>query len=268
MRYRVIPLAPFLISLGLLLMGAPLVSAQDAPVAGPSITVVGYGEASVPAETARIQLTVSGNTYGPPPVPRPGATPGAEERESVAPVVAALVDAGIEEDQIEVLVGPSIGDWYAYSGPAIAVLRFSLDSPDLARITEIVDAASVGAADEGLLIGPVGALYEVADCSPLERDAREAAITQARANVDVQAELLGVTTGNVVGSRDIPVDFSLGSIQYGGVPPDQGCSPLVDAGPSLRLAPIDPTIEPMVTVRMQVEVSFEITEVDVATPES
>lgn len=268
MRRRVLPLAPFLISLGVLLMGAPLVSAQDALVATPLVTVVGYGEASVPAETAQIQLTVSGNNYGPPPVPRPGGTPGAEERESVAPIVAALVDAGIDEEQIDVLVGPFIGGAFAFNGPAIAVLRFSIESPDLARIRELVDAASVGAADEGLLIGPVGALYEVADCAPLERDAREAAIADARANAEVQAELLGVTTGNVVGSRDIPVDLGMASIQYGEVPADQGCSPLVDVALSTNLVPIDPTVEPMVTVRMQVEVSFEITEEDAATPVS
>ncbi len=268
MRRRSVPLSVLLVSVSVLLMGASLVSAQDAPAPSSTISMLGYGEASAPAESATIQLTVSGDPYGPPPVPRPGATPGAEEREAIQPIIAALVDAGLNEEELEILVGPFLGETFSAYGPALAVLRFSLETPDLARISELVDAATSGAADEGLLIGAIGGLYKVADFEALEREARDSAIAHARANADVQAELLGVEIGEVSGSQDIPAEIASSPVYYEAIPADQGCSPFAGTGPSTRLALIDPTEEPMVTVRMQVQLSFEIAEYDGATPES
>ncbi len=232
MRRRSIPLSILLVSVSVMLTGASLVSAQDAPAPSSTVSVVGYGEASTPAESAIIQLTVSGDPYGPPPVPRPGATPGAEEREAIQPIIAALVDAGLHEEEIEILVGPFVGETFSAYGPALAVLRFSLESPDLARISELVDAATSGAADEGLTIG---GLYEVADCEALEREARDSATAHARANADVQAELLGVEIGEVIGSQDIPAEIVSSPVYYEAIPADQGCSP------PRQYRPLDPS---------------------------
>ena len=129
--------------LGFALIGSSAARAQDIPA---GLTVAGYGEAKAPADSATLLLVIGDEFYGPPQAPQPGSTPGAAQREAIAPVIGSLTDAGLAEADINVVVGPYLGDAYGYGGPAIAVLEMELPDPDSQRITELVDAASVGAA--------------------------------------------------------------------------------------------------------------------------
>lgn len=251
------------------LLSSSAAVAQDVTVPDSSVTVIGYGEASAPAESAIIQLSISEGNYGGPPIAEPGATPGARDREAVSGVVSALVDAGINETDIQVYVGSYIQNIGVSFGPPRAIVQFPLDAPDNARIAELVDAAAVAAADESLLIGQVGAQFEVEDCASLFSQAREAAIADARERADVQAELLGVTIGDVTGSVDLPSSGEQQYIYYGPFGGGSYCLPGASGGedPSLyAIPPYDPSQEPEVSAYAQVQLSFAIEEVGEATP--
>ncbi len=249
--------------------GGSLVSAQGTPSEGPGISVIGHGEASAPAETGTLHITVGEGNYAGPVVPQPGVTPGERERESVSPIVEALVDAGVQEDQIEVLVGPSIAEQGTYFGPATAVIRVTVDSPDRDQLGELVDAASVAAAGERLVVGRVSATYAVEDCAPLEREAREMAVADAHTKADVMAELIDVSRGDIIGTRDVSSESQAGFGPYGPVTSSSTCGQedlTVSVYGAFSLPPFDPATEPEVTAYAAVELTFAIAGDADATP--
>lgn len=262
-----------------MVFGTPVLAAQTSSASSAGISVVGYGQASAPADTATLQITVSSPNYGPPVAPQPDATPGAAERESVAPVVSALVDAGVSESEIEVIVPPYFGGSYgSYAGPAIALINVSLDDPSAQRIVELIDASTVGAAQERLLVGSAGVIYVINDCTALQRDAREAAINDAREQADIQAGLLDASLGDITASRDVisePVSLfgiyggSAGAESVG----EMGCSSANTSNPYGYFDPFassgfDPSAEPEVTVIATTELTFEMAADAEATPAS
>jgi len=251
----------------------PLALAQAAQGI-PGITVFGRGEASAPADTATLLIVVGEPNYGPPPVPQPGVVPGEREREAVAPVVAALVEAGVPEDEIDVFVGSAISVFGTEFGPATAALRITLDSPTVDRINDLIIAATSGAAEERLVVARVLGVYSVQDCGALERDAREQAVMDAREQADTMAGLLGVLLGPVVSSRDItaqsPALGEYGFAPYG--PPDlsRDCEEQSELADSVSrfiyLPPLDLLAEPEVSSYASVELIFSISTETEATP--
>jgi len=226
------------------------------------ITVVGYGEASAPAETAELQILVSEVNFGGPVAPRPDAVPGEAERESVGPLVEALVGAGIAEDDISVVVSPVLNQFFGPGGPGIARVDVVVDEPTRERIDELLSLAVVGAAEENLLVGQVGAGYGVADCAALDREAREAAFADAEDRADLQAEVMGLTRGDAIGSSDVPAGiasfdpyFDLTSSSQRACAP---ATPELVIGASVSLPSYDPTGDPEVSVYAQVAVTFAI----------
>ena len=238
--------------------------AQDAPTeAERGITTIGYGEASAPAETGTLQIVITQEEFGPSRPLRPGATPGAEEREAVAPAVDALRAAGVAEEDVEVVVGPLIGDFYGPFGPGVARLDVALDRPTAERVEELINAATLGAAEEGLFLGQVGVGYEVADCRSLEREARQAAIADARERAELQADLLGVALGEPVASSDMPAVPAAAFAAYFGpiAVGEGGCAPPIATpvtGAPISVPPFDPTGEAEVEVYAQISVTFAI----------
>jgi uncharacterized protein len=240
--------------------------AQTATESPAGVTVTGYGEASAPPESVDLQILVTrGDIYGgPPPRPRRGEAPGVEERALAAPIVKALVAAGVAESAITVQVSPApVEAAFGPGGPAVARLDVAVKQTDLAGLTDLIGAAGVAAADQDLVIGQVGARFAVADCAALERQARQAAITDARARAQIQADLLGVKLGDVTGSTDLPID-SLTDINYFGVAVEaNGCAPprpAVNAAPGLVVTfpSFDTTEEPAVEVYARVSLTFAI----------
>ena len=235
--------------------------AQDVPA--PGITTIGYGEASAPAETATLQIVLTQEEYGPPRPPRGDATPGAEQREAAAPAVDALVSAGVAEEDIELVVSPALGEYYGPFGPGAVRLDVAVEEPTTERVQELINAAILGAAEEDLFVGQVGVGYEVADCAALERQARQAAIEDARERAELQADLLGVELGDPVASSDRPVDPTAGLVEYFGPSAftGGGCAPPLPratAGAPVTLPLFDPTTEAEVEVYVQVAITFEI----------
>jgi uncharacterized protein YggE len=147
----------------------------------------------------------------------------------------------------------------------------AIDNPTPERIGELINAATVGAAEENLLVGPIGVGYGVADCAPLERAAREAALDDARTRAALQAELMGVQLGDPVAASDVPINFSESLSAYYGIytPTQLACSPpapVPTSGSPMSVPPFDPTDEAEVNVYAQVAVTFAIEAAAAATP--
>ncbi len=244
--------------------------AAEAPAQG--ITVSGFGVATVPAETAELQIIVSQSNYGPPSSPTSGATPGAEEREQAGSVVTSLTDAGVAEADIEVIVSPVLGNVYGPNGSAVARIDVAVQSPTAERISELIDAATVGAANERLVLGQVGVGYGIADCAPLLRQAREAALGDAQAKGELRADIAGVGIGEIIDVTDVAVSpFGGLSPYYGGLAPlSVACAPavpVVSTGGSISVAPYDPTADAVVNVYAQLTITYELARSTAATPE-
>lgn len=255
--------------LAAVLLSSTAASAQEVAAQPSGITVIGHGEASAPADSATLQLVVGTEAYGLPQAPQPGATPGAREQTEIEPVVRSLVDIGIPAEDIETVVGPYLTGIGTFGGPAIALLQFELDDPDPQRIKQVIDAAIVGAAESRLIIGQVGVSFHVDDCDALERAAREAAISDAREQAGVQAELLDVTLGDLLASRDAMLSPESILGPYGPLPSTSACSPMAPEGFALLTygsPPFNPNVEPEVTVYANVELTFAMSGGGEATP--
>jgi hypothetical protein len=247
--------------LGIVLFFPHLASAQEGIATG-SLTVTGYGQASGPADLATVYLTISSASamMGPP------APASAEDREAMDPVVDALVAAGIDETSIEVITGPSVmsASWY---GPATAIIRFDLTDPTAETMSAAIEAATDAAADGRLFIGGMSVHLRSDDCAALERDAREAAVTDARARAEVMGELTDLLPGETLSVRDISFTPESGFVYVN--PVLSGCSPVA---PDTFLPdmfgpiPYDMTQEPTVTVYAQVEMTFAASPSILATP--
>lgn len=243
----------------------------QAPTQG--ITTIGYGKSSAPAESAEIQIVVTQEEFGPPRAPDPEATPGAEEREAVSPMIEGLQAVGVAEEDITVVVSTVIGGFYGPGGPGLARVDVAVDMPTQERITELINAATVGAAEENLVLALVGVGYGVADCAPLERAARETALADAQTRAELQAELMGVQLGEAVAASDLPINYPAAlDAYYGALTPTQlPCSPPAPAptsGSPVSVPPFDPTDEAEVNVYAQIAVTFTIDTEAAATPAS
>lgn len=249
--------------LALVALEAPVAARSDAgSLAG--VTVIGYGEASVTAETATIQFSVVDYNYNPAIAPQDEAQVGA----TMKPVLDALTAIGVEESEIELIVGPRLIELTKYEGPALALVRVTVDAPTTDRVAEILAAATSGAAAARLSLGTSGVGYGVADCLAVERMARQAAIDDAGERAGLQADLLGVELGDVIASRDLPLAQGTVNGPYGPVPVQSACGPDV---PSVTfgtqtLPPFDPTKEAEVTLYAQIELTYEIAFMFGATP--
>ena len=251
--------------LALMVLATPLATAQTASTSIPGVSVTGQGRASAPAETATISIMLgSGDYYKDPAMMEPEAdvaTPPATAEEAVAPVIEALVAAGIPAADIEVIPDPSSLYASSYGTPMINTLRFTIQDPTSARIMELLAAATTAATDAGLYVNMTGALYGVADGATLERGAREDAIADARDQAMTQAELLDVSLGDVIASRDDIYGATIFSGNYSGVVTINSCTVDMADGSAMSVysAPaFDPSVEPVVTVNMNIELTFEI----------
>ena len=259
-----------LFALAATLASPAAVSSQAASEDLAGITVTGYGEASAPAESAAVQFTIVSDSFygGPPQAPEVEATPGAEARATVAPIVDALgAVEGVEDVTVAI---PMISA--PYSPAPVARLEVTVTAPDLDMLTRLVTTATQAAAAERLMVGYVGARFEASDCATLEREARQAALDDARRQAEIQAEVLGVGLGDIVASVDVTAAASTDPYYGLPVPSASGCDPEIPAGrfgdPALAitLPPFDPTRDSgEVEVYRQVQVTFAIAG-DTATP--
>lgn len=249
------PLAFLAVLFALSLAALPLAAGAASSSSG--ITTIGYGMASAPAETAAIQFSVVDYNYN----PAIAQQDEAQVRATIKPVLDALAAAGVNEGDVELIVGPRLVELTKYEGPALALVRIMVENPTTDQVAEILAAATSGATAARLSVGTTGVRYEVADCAALDRAARDAAIADARARAQTQADLLGLELGEVVGSRDLAVVPQTAYGPYGPVPVANGCTPAMPTASygTTTLPPFDPSGEAEVTLYAQIELTWEIT---------
>lgn len=226
------------------------------------ITVIGMGQARATPDSTVIQITLSsGDMYGQPAMPQPMATPGAAERAAVQPVVDALVDAGIAESDMNVVVTPFIGNPFSgMYGPVSALIEVTLDDPTGDAIVAVMNAATIGTG--GARMAPPGftVMHRLDDCSSLQMEARQAAFENAVRLANMEAEVVGVTVGDVVAVRDSMSVPTFNTDPFMGYSDDGGCT---YSGASNLFGPYGPmpydmSGEPEVVVYAATEVTFSI----------
>ncbi len=241
--------------------------------AGPlGIVVQGYGRATAPADTALIQFTVSkygmiayskdvpsvaqGGAVGqgsapvevtpiaPPPDMYPTPTPVAPITEAdLQPLVDAIKAQGVSDSDIKVTIYPS-GSPYGGQTASVAV---TLGDPS--RTGDVINAANQALAQGGTIsIQNVGVTYSVSDCDALLKEARKAAVEDARANGAGLADALGVGLGGIQGASE----YSYDPLGYSACQPQSGPMPYYQ-GPSY-----DPAQPAQVQIISNVTISFAI----------
>lgn len=167
------------------------------------------------------------------------------------------------------IVGPSIAELGTYFGPAMALITVVVDDPEREQLSELVNSATTAAADERLVIGRTSAVFGIDDCSELEREAREMAVADAYQQVDIMDELLGISRGDIVGTRDVVTASQSVSGPYGPVLPVNECGSedlALSLYSALALPPFDPTAEPEVTAYAVLKLTFDLMQDAGATP--
>lgn len=222
-------------------------SAIAAPMeqAGPlGIVVQGYGRATAPADTARVAFVVgkSGEVY-PMPLEEPAVIPegsGAEggvgvetapskpdvistsepiTEADLQPLVDAIKAQGVSDTDIEVTIYPS--SYYGPYGTPTARVTVTLD--DVSKVGSLIDAGNQAVADTGTIwIQNVGVIYSVNDCDALLKEARRAAVEDARDNGAGLAEALGVGLGDIQGATEYSYDPYGYSYGYSGCQSQSG----------------------------------------------
>ena len=243
------------------------------PGSVPSLVVVGYGKASIEAETAEIQLLVSNEETGYPggsfDAPTPGATPGDAEREAAAPIVAAIVGAGAPQDAVRVVTNRMFRSRFGPPGARVFRIDVTLAGPDREQVAAVVDAAEVGAVDAGFRITGVGVGYGVADCAALRSQSWDAAVDDARTRASAQADALGLTLGELLVAQETAVGdaanlLAAPSATFGCAPAgSDAISELTSllygsSGVAVSVPPFDPTRPATVEAFAQVSLAFEV----------
>jgi uncharacterized protein YggE len=204
--------------------GGALTGLAQGAAAG--LTVQGYGRATAPADTARVQFAVSksGDVY---PVPLPADTRGVPEgsvqtepaptvppetsptevapspmtEADLQPLVDAIKAQGVSDADIEIVIYPA-DSYYSYYGSNSALVTVTLSDPS-DRVGPLVDAGTQAVNNSGTLyLQNVSVLYTVDDCSALLGEARRAAVDDARDNGTGLAQALGVNMGEVVAAAE------------------------------------------------------------------
>lgn len=250
-------------------VAASTAAQQPVTTSLPGITVAGEGSATAPAESAVVMISIGSDPYmygGGGAMDRPDSSPSGPSVPIVtaddiaAPIVDALVAGGVPAADIEIVSNPYAGGYGPYGGPQTVSILFKIADPTVEGIVALLDPAIEAAFAARLYVNYTSVVYSVADCTPLQREARTAAIADAREHADLQAELLGITLGEVSASRDNP--FGAYGTPYYGVMPVNTCTAGASNPRSLSIygAPaFDPSMPADVTVHSSVELTFDIT---------
>lgn len=230
-------------------------SAQTTGLIPGTITVVGEGSASAPAETAMVLIVLGGdsNVYIDPAAIGPDgvSTPTVIDATSV---VNAIVASGIPAENVTVMESSFQGEWGSGMPATPVTISVTVDAPTVAGLSSMLETVRTTAAQNDQFVNQFSVLYSVADCRPLRQQAREAAVANAREQAEDQAMALDTTIGSISASRDT-IPQSMGFV------PMNGCSSVPVATPfSMKyVAPMfDPAQPAEVTVTAAVELSFDL----------
>jgi uncharacterized protein YggE len=162
------------------------------------ITVFGYGDASAPADLAHVTLTFPSTnaSYGPTgPVFEP------VDEEEVSQIVEVLVANGVTSDTLNVNIFGRSG--YYGPGPAMTI-DFPYAEP--ANLNNFLATLQTALDDErAQTIQQVTAVFLVEDCTALEAQAWEQALSTAQDRATAAAGLMQVTLGELTSIAEVSV---------------------------------------------------------------
>ena len=139
----------------------------------------------------------------------------------------------------------------------LARITLTVANPAAEQLLSIVTEAVVIAEIEQLAVSSVGAMFTVSDCASLDRAARQAALDDARAKAEVQADLIGVSLGDIVSLADDMYGYGTGTPSSGCEPEVPGMTYFGDPFSGATLPPFDPTRDaPEVQVLRMARVTF------------
>jgi len=220
-----------------------------------TITVVGEGSATAPAEEAHIIIVIGGdsNVYVDPAAIGPDTAPTPTAIDATG-IVDAIVASGIPAEDVGMLDPQFQGEWGPGMPPTPVTISVTLTKPTVSAVNDLLTLVRSAAAENSLWVNQFSVMYSVADCRPLHQQARVAAVANAREKAEDQATALETTAEIIVASRDtMPV--SMGYVQLNTCTSTSMAMPL-----SMKYvaAPFDPAQPAEVTVTVAVEVSFEL----------
>ena len=165
-----------------------------------AIEVIGQGQATAPADIARLEFRFISRapSQQPPPATvesqsEASSLPG---EEPLKPVIDGLIGIKVPEDNIEIQTTSE-------ESPKLLV---TIDKPTRDRVQEVVKAVnSTLRNSNSLFIQGIGADYAVKDCQPLERAARRAALKDAQYQGKSIALEMGVKLGEVLYLKVYPI---------------------------------------------------------------
>ncbi|MCD6028509.1 MAG: hypothetical protein K0S78_683 [Thermomicrobiales bacterium] len=189
---------------------------------------------------------------------RTGPQPITAER--LAPVVAAVVaSTGIAPEAVAVDLSPLATE--PFDGrQRSARVDFDIPQPTPEALAAAIAAASDIAAGNGMVVEVAGVLYNPADCAPVEQEATEAAIADAREQADRLAELLGVTIGGVVSASSDPYFGRIGPEEIGCAGQQSSFYDSAYGGLGITVPVFDPSAPAEVEVYAVLTVGYEIVE--------
>ncbi len=220
-----------------------------------SLTVVGQGQVTAPADTALLEFRISARE---PIGAADSNSPGLSiqdlrkfTEEALKPTVDALLKAGVPQRHI--LIQSS-----SLQNPKLLV---KVEKPTQAGLQQI--ALSVDQSlrsQKQLFLQSIGAVYSVNFCDPLERAARRLAIADAQRQVLALAQDLSVPLGNLLSASTVPLTGSPNSTACGskvGVALSTP-NPFMLPASEKSLPPYDPDELPEVKIRSQVTLTHRI----------
>jgi uncharacterized protein YggE len=221
-----------------------------------SLTVIGQGQVTAPADAARLEFRLGNRDFG-----SDRRSTGSEtdrrtttnetERQQIEktlqPIVKLLLAAGIPERDI-VLETRS---------PQNPKLRVTVMRPTQDRLQEIVQLVERSFSSSGqLILQGTGAAYLVNNCQPFELAARRIALQDARRQLGTLAIDVGAELGELMSVTVFPI-VAPASVSSCGSKVGVSTSTLSLAADETT-PPYDPTDNPEVQIRSQVSVTHRI----------
>lgn len=178
------------------------------PVSNPrALRVTGRGQVSEPANSARLVFKFSNNDSL---ESQPEGTlssskvaPEKLSKESLKPVVDALVAIGVPADAIQVKIIKPRSSALPFPFPSTgteggAEIAVTIEQPTRDRLDQVVAVASLAASkNKNFSISSIGVQYSAKDCQALERAAYQAAVQDALNRARAIAQAMGARMSNV-----------------------------------------------------------------------
>ena len=161
------------------------------------ITVTGSGAAAGPRDRCLLEVGAESRA-------RTADVAMTQAGAALAAIRAALLEAGVAEASLAsggVSLSPEHDPWPTVSG-YVASLRLSAVAPDATSAGALVGAVVAAGGDDARVHGVT---FDHADPAALERAARDAAFTDARAKAEQLAALAGRELGQVLAVSDAVV---------------------------------------------------------------